>query len=485
MRPRVSRMTEQMTDQPPMGGNRAGEGRRGSLRRPLTGRYVGGVAAGIARWFGLDPLLVRVAFVVLSLFGGSGFLLYAIAWLIVPEDGAVDGPLRVWLDRGRRPHGLLRLAAYATLGVVGLATVLFGYDVLFTRSYSRASLPFLGIRWLLDHGLQVGFLVAVTLIALSVLSRDRGETTAASSPGASAPPGPAFATPTFATPTFATPTATAPTVTAPTAATSPGIAQPAAGPTGDAALVQELRRRRLLPSRRRQRSPLGWLVLGIALAVTAVLTGLNAAGATDISGLRIGAVALLLLALGLLVGAFAGWSRWLTLVALALSVGLLPVTLTRAASTGTFVDTVPSSFAQRPYLWLGRATGTEILDLSALQQPHIPQQREAVDDNGIPIPGAKPTTVYDNDGYVTVSMRAGKVILTTPSSGNWSVSARTSFGTVTMPDQAPHRGFNAQSYFSSGDMNSGPVQTSANSAGQTSIQIYMSYGDIEVRRAAS
>jgi hypothetical protein len=221
--------------------------------------------------------------------------------------------------------------------------------------------------------------------------------------------------------------------------------------------------------------------------VTASLTALNAAGSTHISGLRIGAAALLILALGLLVGAFAGWSRWLTVVALALTVGLLPVTLTRAAGTGTFADTVPSSFAQRPYMWLGRATGTEILDLSALKQPHIPQQREAVDDNGIPIPGAKPITVYDNQGYITVSMRAGKVVLTTPATGNWSVSARTSFGTITMPDQSKVRGFNAQSSFRSGDDgNSGTsAPRSVATNGEISIQIYMSYGDIEVRRAAS
>ncbi|MDQ1723569.1 MAG: hypothetical protein QOG52_597, partial [Frankiaceae bacterium] len=145
-------MTEPLIDGTTAGGYRAGDGRRGSLRRPLTGRYVGGVAAGIARWFGLDPLLVRVAFVVLSLFGGSGFLLYGLAWAIVPEDGATDGPLRVWLNSRQRPFGLLRLAAYLTLAFVSVWVLAFAYQVLINGSRMGINLPLVGVRWLLGHG---------------------------------------------------------------------------------------------------------------------------------------------------------------------------------------------------------------------------------------------------------------------------------------------------------------------------------------------
>jgi phage shock protein PspC (stress-responsive transcriptional regulator)/predicted membrane protein len=48
---------------------------------------VAGVASGIARYFGIDVAWVRIGFVVLALFGGSGVLLYLIGWLAIPEEG--------------------------------------------------------------------------------------------------------------------------------------------------------------------------------------------------------------------------------------------------------------------------------------------------------------------------------------------------------------------------------------------------------------
>ena len=59
------------------------------LTRPRDDRMIGGVAAGLGRHLGLDPALVRIGFVLLALFGGSGIALYAILWLIVPAE---DGP---------------------------------------------------------------------------------------------------------------------------------------------------------------------------------------------------------------------------------------------------------------------------------------------------------------------------------------------------------------------------------------------------------
>lgn len=62
-------------------------GTRGpSLRRSRSERLLGGVAGGIAAYFDIDPVLVRLAFVVLAIAGGSGILIYLLAWLIVPEE---------------------------------------------------------------------------------------------------------------------------------------------------------------------------------------------------------------------------------------------------------------------------------------------------------------------------------------------------------------------------------------------------------------
>src|SRR4051794_2445583 len=58
------------------------------LTRPAGDRMLLGVASGLARHFDLDPALVRIAFAVLALFGGTGVLLYVIIALVVPADDA-------------------------------------------------------------------------------------------------------------------------------------------------------------------------------------------------------------------------------------------------------------------------------------------------------------------------------------------------------------------------------------------------------------
>ncbi|MEI6884890.1 MAG: PspC domain-containing protein [Bacteroidota bacterium] len=55
------------------------------LYRSLTDRKIAGVAGGLAEYFDTDPLLLRLAFVVLALAGGGGVLIYFILWVITPE----------------------------------------------------------------------------------------------------------------------------------------------------------------------------------------------------------------------------------------------------------------------------------------------------------------------------------------------------------------------------------------------------------------
>lgn len=58
-----------------------------ALVRPASGRLLAGVATGLANYLGVDPTLVRVAFVVLTLVGGVGVPLYLAGWLLMPEPG--------------------------------------------------------------------------------------------------------------------------------------------------------------------------------------------------------------------------------------------------------------------------------------------------------------------------------------------------------------------------------------------------------------
>jgi phage shock protein PspC (stress-responsive transcriptional regulator) len=58
------------------------------LRRPYADRMLGGVAGGLARYFGVDTMIVRIAFVVLTLVGGAGIPLYLAGLLLIPDEGS-------------------------------------------------------------------------------------------------------------------------------------------------------------------------------------------------------------------------------------------------------------------------------------------------------------------------------------------------------------------------------------------------------------
>jgi phage shock protein PspC (stress-responsive transcriptional regulator) len=63
------------------------------LRRSRGDRIVSGVAGGLGEYFGVDAVIFRVLFAVLSFFGGVGLLAYAIGWLLLPEPGDGDSLL--------------------------------------------------------------------------------------------------------------------------------------------------------------------------------------------------------------------------------------------------------------------------------------------------------------------------------------------------------------------------------------------------------
>ncbi|MCL2027467.1 MAG: PspC domain-containing protein [Bacteroidales bacterium] len=61
-----------------------------TLRRSTTNRVLGGVCGGIAEYFNLDPVLIRLIFVITAIFGGAGIILYILAWIIMPEKGNIQ-----------------------------------------------------------------------------------------------------------------------------------------------------------------------------------------------------------------------------------------------------------------------------------------------------------------------------------------------------------------------------------------------------------
>ncbi|CAN5636935.1 hypothetical protein BH10ACT10_BH10ACT10_27260 [soil metagenome] len=87
------------------------------LRRSTTDRKVAGVAGGLGRHLNIDPTILRVLFVVLCFFGGAGFVAYGAAWLLVPEDGRADG--KVSMSDNARNGVLIAVGIVAALLVLG------------------------------------------------------------------------------------------------------------------------------------------------------------------------------------------------------------------------------------------------------------------------------------------------------------------------------------------------------------------------------
>ena len=63
-----------------------GQAGKERLLRRSTDRVIGGVCSGLGRYLGVDPVLLRIAFVLLALAGGGGIVLYIVAWILIPEE---------------------------------------------------------------------------------------------------------------------------------------------------------------------------------------------------------------------------------------------------------------------------------------------------------------------------------------------------------------------------------------------------------------
>jgi phage shock protein PspC (stress-responsive transcriptional regulator) len=55
------------------------------LHRSHTNRLVAGVCGGLGEYFNIDATLIRVLFVVFTVFGGAGLIIYLAMWIIVPN----------------------------------------------------------------------------------------------------------------------------------------------------------------------------------------------------------------------------------------------------------------------------------------------------------------------------------------------------------------------------------------------------------------
>ena len=58
--------------------------------RSIDDYMIAGVCGGLAKYFKIDSSLVRIIFILLTLSGGSGFLIYLVLWLVVPKEEGVE-----------------------------------------------------------------------------------------------------------------------------------------------------------------------------------------------------------------------------------------------------------------------------------------------------------------------------------------------------------------------------------------------------------
>ena len=168
------------------------------LYRSRDDRVIAGVCGGIARYFNIDPVLVRVGAVALAFLGGAGLLAYLAAVLLIPNEG----------EGGRPPEAPNR--GLAITGVV-LLVVAIGVVLPFHGGWGAGwgivPLGFIALAGLFVWRLASGqrpegdaravlraMALGVALIALCIVPRHRrrvglGRAAAtASSPGSSSPP---------------------------------------------------------------------------------------------------------------------------------------------------------------------------------------------------------------------------------------------------------------------------------------------------------
>ena len=305
------------------------------LRRTiLADRKVAGVAGGIARHLDIDPLIVRVAFVVLTLFGGGGLLLYVALWLLLPEDGAAQAAVR--LDERSLNVALIGVGVIAALMLVG------GIG---------------GASWF------PWTLALLALVVLLFFTVKDGRPSAPQGP----PPVPPVAPPPYSQAAYAqaayaqtayAPTASAQTASAP--ADHPTAQQPI--PPAPFAYAPPPR-----PRDPRRRGPqLFWFTLALVTLAMGVLGMADVSGA-DVPGSAYPALATALIGLMLLVGAFFGRAGGL------IALGLLSATVLAGVTVGEHVDartsTIRPETAGAVSSSYSQGAGELIIDLTTVSNP--------------------------------------------------------------------------------------------------------------------
>ncbi|GAB3005108.1 PspC domain-containing protein [Amycolatopsis acidiphila] len=298
-------------------------------RRPARGRKIAGVAAGIGERYGIDPVIVRVAFVVATVFGGMGLALYVLGWLFFPGEDDQVSPVEALIGRGR-------------------STMSKGFTiVLVIAFFPLVSLGF-GSGWGWFNG---GGIVALALLvtALYLLHRSRGHE--------NRPVAHAEETMTYP---MSTPGAAAGTdpLGAPPLAWDLPDPEPAYAPPPVAPVHEP----------RRPRSKVGAATFGAALLVAGAGAACASMGIAWFSAQHVIGLVLAVLGVGLVAGAFARGGRSLIWLAVPLSIaGAVLTSVPVSNYSGGFgdIDATPTTAAQVQPVY-SHTAGDMRLDLTQL-----------------------------------------------------------------------------------------------------------------------
>ena len=372
---------------------------RPPARRSSTDRVAGGVSTAAAQYLGVSLGTARILFVVATLVGGLGLVLYSVLWLVVPDD---------------RDRVLIQGAA-ASAGESSAAALVAGVATLTLSTWITRDGP----SWL------ASILVAVAVV---VLSR-RGPTDVEADPAAPPPTPP--------------PTPPAPPPTPPSGSVGPDLGQPSAGPgpddpvvgtsgpdtavTGVLPLVAERPRvyPRAIPGPRsaerldppppkppRQPAFVGPLTVSIAVALAGSLGILDAVGAIDLRPSDVLIAVLVVIGTGLMVSTWFGRARGLILL------GLLLVPVVAVSAAADRIDLrggvgertwAPQTAAQlRDRYRLG--AGSMQLDLTGMRTPTVSATHPAL--------------------RTRLSLGAGRVQLIVPETWSLDVTSTVDLGAV-------------------------------------------------------
>ncbi len=282
------------------------------LHRSSTDRMIGGVAGGVAETYGIDPALVRLAWVAVALLGGVGILLYLVAWLVLPLNGDPEPA-----QPGGEPTDAIRVAGVALVVLGGAITV--------------------GLIGWLRFDVTIAVLLIAGGVALLMRNRDERPDGPSTGSGLDRPDADPDADPdavSSADPDAALDTPAPPTVPPPTESETEPPSESRWG-TVDAWVRTEARRTRETPRRRRrERSALGPITLGLLLLAGGAVSLADLAGWIEVDLALAAAAGLTFVGLALILGAWYGRARGLIAVGILLALVAIPLALVDVSLRG-------------------------------------------------------------------------------------------------------------------------------------------------------